>query len=249
MPTRLLRVIFSLIAGTALAAGQYDHGCETDFGLAYISLRPLSHPEIPFYAAPVQGDSAAAVLHTRIREVGKNSFSVGFELTVLSTNSVVEMSERLIEVYRVDEYGLPVLAFSADSDWAEVSLDCKQLQDPPTAWVKVGGPIRVKFWSDFFGPDWALVFNCDTVRAFYSRPDEGYRILPKLAGDPDNPDYCLRVLKVFGEWMEVYLESPSTFMEDLQTRQARYKSAKPPPKLWIKYLDETGRPRVWYLWE
>jgi len=249
MPRRLSLVLMSSIFGLTVGVSQYDHGCETDFGVAYVSLRPTAHPVIPLYAAPVEGDSPAAVLRSRAKEVGKNSFGVDFELTVFSTNSVVAMSDRLIEVFRVDEYGLPVRAFTPDSEWAEVSLDCKQLEDPPTAWVRIGGPVRVKFWSEFFGEDWALVFDCDTVKAFYSRPDDGYRIQPKLAGDSDNPDYCMRVVRTFGDWMEVYLETPSTFMEDSKTRQSRYKSANPPTKVWIKYLDDNGRPRIWYLWE
>ncbi len=244
----LLSVMFK-----TFALSQYHRGCATDFGLGYVSLIPSGDNSIPLFPSQSKENTPFATLRFGIDQVGKGSFVTSLKLTILSTNSVEGMHERLIEVYRVDEYGLPILDFSSDSEWVRVSLDCRKITNPPSAWLRTVDSnkvtIPIKSWAHFFEVDWPVVFHCDSLMAFYSDSNETARIFPKLRGHPGEPDYCMRVLSTSGKWMHVYLESPSTFMTDHEARHARYETTDSPPKVWIRYLDDHGRPRIWYLWD
>ncbi len=255
MAKHLLGILLALLVVNDPAASQYNDGCDVDFGFAYVSLTPWKGTSILLFPSPEKTKQPLASLKYGFVEY-KGTNVTNFRLTFGGSDTSEDMYPRLLEIERVDEYGMPVLSFSPDSQWVEVSLDCRQLNNPPSAWLNIANAkrsnIQVKSWTTFFGYDWAIQFLCDSIMAFYSQPNDASRIFPRLtpqADDSTSVDYCMRVLKTAGPWMQVYLESPSTFEGDEDARHARYKSANPPPKVWIRYLDGRGRPRVWYLWD
>ncbi len=218
-------------------SGPFDRGR----GYVAVNFGPLilyEHPEKSSIAF-------ARTYHRAIDRVGYDS------LIFLKDSLSVSLAGRKIAVAYNELYGLPILAFSPDSSWVQISLDCRQLEDPPSAWLNVSDArqegVQMQLWSTFFSPDEAVYF-LDSI-LFYTEPNESARASPVLIAGENGPDYCMRVLTTSGDWMHVYLETPSTFMTDEEVRHARYNTPKAPPKFWIKYLNRTGRPLIWYMWD
>jgi hypothetical protein len=81
--------------------------------------------------------------------------------------------------------------------------------------------------------------------AFYSKPSLDERVYPKIIKDESGfYDYSMQRIKAAGTWMQIYLFTPSSFGESLESINAEIKSSKPPAKVWIRYLDDYGRPTV-----
>jgi len=234
------------------AVAQNDVYKNLDFGRFYLSLPP-GNVSLKFYSTPSKDKSPAWELDFGSFATWYNSAVVKGWLTKLKDRTSQDASTRMIEVERVDEYALAILSFTPDSLWAQVSLDCRILQNPPVAWLylydanAVGA--KVKSWTNFFLVDQAVVFTSESGRAFYADATARNPVFPTLAGDSSNPDYSMRVIRTSGPWMEVYLYSPSDFPSMDDPKEVRAKSKNPPPRFWIRYLDERGRPRIWYLWD
>ena len=225
--------------------GESQYTGAIDFGRGYIATKFRS---FLLYEKPDRSSRRIARIDPHTIE-GVQSDSLVF----LPSQASVPLSNRTIDVVYNEVYGLPILTFSPDSSWAQISLDCREMHNPPSAWVNANDArnkgVDLQLWSSFFNLDQAVIFHGSSAIEFYNQPNESSRAFPDLAGDPKEPDYCMRVIRTIGPWMQVYLESPSTFMKDSGDRQTRYKSSSAPPKFWIKYLDEEGRPRIWYLWD
>lgn len=252
--TRRIQILCLLLFCLApyFAVAQNDGSKNLDFGRFYLSL-PSANVSLKFYSTPSKDQPPAWELDFGAFAYWYNSSVVKGWLTNLKDRTSQNASTRLIEVERVSEYALAILSFTPDSLWVQVSLDCRILQNPPTAWLYVYDAnavgAKVKSWTRFFLADQAVVFTSDSARAFYADTTARNRVFPTLAGDSASPDYSMRVIKVSGPWMQVYLYTPSDFPSSVDPKEARAKSNNPPPRFWIRYLDERGRPRIWYLWE
>lgn len=152
---------------------------------------------------------------------------------------------RTLVISHNDEFGLPILEFSPDSLWVKVSLDCRKKENPSTGWISINSRLHLKLWPDFFSEEGvAIYFMKDEWIQFYSVADSTKSISYKLVYDRKSPDYSMRVRKVLGRWMEVDLETPSTFMIPPEEQKDIQKI-----RVWIQFLDENDRPKVWYYWD
>jgi hypothetical protein len=233
-------VVISHFLFVDLALTQYSGPNHIDFGIGYFEIFAPTSDSLMFYSTPESHANPIALLK-------------GTQLTFLRSHIADDITNRLIEIVYNDDYGLPILEISADSNWARVALNPKNKVDTQAAWVSlervrndVGG---WQLWGQFFTPDEPVTFLSDSMMGFYSALDDTMKVFPKLLRSDGEMDYCMRVIQTKGLWMEVYLETPSTFMTDPVRRHARYESKNPPPRLWIKFLDQRGRPRIWFLWD
>jgi hypothetical protein len=235
-----------------VAIAQNDCNMNIDFGHDYLSL-PSATISLKFYSTMHKEHAPAWELDFGHFLYQRDSYVVRAWLTNLTDRSCQNASTHLIDVEGVDEQALPILSISSDSLWIQVSLDCRVRRNPPTAWLyyydglAIGA--KIKSWTNFFVVDEAVVFICDSMRAFYTEPNSDKRLFPKLAGDSVHADYSMRVIRTSAPWMEVYLYTPSDFPSFVEPREARSQSKNPPPRYWIRYLDDQGRPRIWYLSE
>jgi hypothetical protein len=73
--------------------------------------------------------------------------------------------------------------------------------------------------------------------AFFATPDSGMSVDRPRGGDDE---YAMHPEEVRGSWMRVRLVVPSDNCVDPDSvpRQTR--------RAWIRYLDDRGRPNVWY---
>ena len=107
---------------------------------------------------------------------------------------------------------------------------------PLRAWAPLDArPLELVFWDRHL-PDQSPFFRTGVPAEFYDAPAGG-RVAFPLAGE--GRDYTLYPLGVDGSWMRVRVVTPA---DACGREPASPRSAE----LWIRYLDETGRPRLWY---
>jgi roadblock/LC7 domain-containing protein len=248
MAKQLFFCLFLLLCYPALAICQIYNLKIKDFGCSY-ALLPSKNISLDLYSTPAKSNQPFARLDAGDFENKSRTHIPRSSITYLNTNSMENMSERIVEIF-VCVYGLAVLSFSPDSEWVNVSLDCNKEVNPPSAWFNVFDAsllnVQIKSWTNFFEKNWTLHFLNNSDIMFYSKYADTTQIFPKLSMDKTRPDYCMRVIKTSGHWMLVYLDSPCNIPVQMDSL---YQSKNQSPKVWIRHIDDRGRPRVWYLSE
>ena len=140
----------------------------------------------------------------------------------------------LIE-FDYESAGLPVDSITPDGRRARVIPGFDAGGRSVRAWVAVRGPgVEILTWRKRL-TERDLFFRPGTTPAFFESPEGRPMDFP--LGEVGN-DYILHPLEVRGPWMRVRAVVASDMCEE-----------PPSPKvsvLWIRYLDESGRPLVWY---
>ena len=185
---------------------------------------------IPVHAEP-RGDSAVIarfILRT-------DSMTWGFDL-----ESAPPVESNLLE-YGYEELGLPADSAPRADGWVRVVHGFGADSTPRTGWVRlVADDVAYQAWSDIL-PENVLFFLSDADIRFRDAPDGRTVALPLHAegsGADRRLDYILHPLEARGDWLRVRAVTPSDYCFD-----------PPSPRdttVWIRYLDERGRPRVWY---
>ncbi len=228
--------IIALLLGLLTARGvmaQYDPG-DIEYGVGYVSAQiPFPDSMIVYSEASFGSTQIAVVQSCTIR--------------VLSPRKTFDCSETTIPVVYNDEYGFPIIGFSPDSSWIKISLDCRNRISPVTGWVSRRTRwLELALWGDWFRKGMPVYFRQPQWNAFYSQPDTALEVKPVLVVRDSMPDYCMRVVKTVGDWMEVDLQTPSTF--ELSPEEiARQNTAT--YRVWIRYFGRESGLRIWYFWD
>lgn len=141
------------------------------------------------------------------------------------------LATNLLE-FGYEEVGLPMDSLSTDGGWARVVPGFRMDGTPVHAWAVVGGRVQVVRWPERLA-ERGLFFRDGVAPAFFAAPDGAPAAFP-LASD----DYILHPLEVRGPWMRVRAVTPADMCADPESPRSA--------ELWIRYLDERGRPLVWY---
>jgi hypothetical protein len=134
-----------------------------------------------------------------------------------------------------EENGLPIDSIAGD--WLRVIYAMTDAGDPRIGWTQRRQDTGVRLWREFL-QDHNLFFLDDEKAAFHSSPG-GARVPLQLADGANGlPDYTMHPEEVAGPWMRVRLVTPSDFCSDpVQPKR---------DTVWIRFLDERGRPTVFY---
>lgn len=151
-----------------------------------------------------------------------------------------------------EEQALPVLRSAPDGCWLEVSFAFDGDGEPRTGWVDRDHPgLEYHSWDGWLREQGALFFADPDSITFFTAPDGDPRERPlePTAGSlgfdyamyPVSPDAGSR--SAGGErWMEVRVVSPSDHCSDPDSAP----ESSLEERVWIRYLTDAGRPRVWY---
>jgi len=160
---------------------------------------------------------------------------------------VVEADEADIESRALEfDYeilGLPVDSIEPEGAWVRVLYGRGPDGAPRHGWVRTqDGGGRVQLWEEIL-PERPLFFlgPADRIR-FHDRPGGDpveIDLAPGPVATPPTFDYRLEPLDVEGSWMKVRIVTPddACVTEPVVAREH---------EAWIRYLDDRGRPRVWY---
>jgi hypothetical protein len=216
-----------IIAGSLLMMA-YAPAPERDYGLGVVRYEgDLSTVTDVIRAAPTATADTVAVL-------ARDS------ICFAKPRACVAASERMVE-YEYEELGWAILAFSADSSWAKVSVTALGTAEP-AAWVHSrAGVSATQLWRTVL-PQKPLFFIKQSDIAFFRAPDGVTRVnraLTKSRNDTTRFDYIMNPIETRGPWMRVEVASPSTMCEP-PAPGARTDT------LWIRYLNAEQRPAVFY---
>lgn len=151
-----------------------------------------------------------------------------------------------------EELGVPVDSLAPGGEWVRVIYGFAAAE-PRYGWVRreegrEERRTRVILWErELLDGGRSLFFSRPAGGlAFYDGP-RGERVRLDLVATEDPPgdpltadfDYRLEPLEIVGRWMKVRVVTPdySCQFDEGPTREE---------VVWIEYLDESGRPRVWY---
>lgn len=155
------------------------------------------------------------------------------------TNYKVQVKElqtdNLIE-FEYERLGLPIS--EVGKGWLKVIYGYNKLGKELTGWIEhKEGTTRYYLWKDYL-KEAMLYFESPDSISFFNEPN-GTRIEFKLQPSTHlKYDYIMKSVAVDGIWMKVEVTTPSDYCQTPETKQTKL--------FWIKYLDQRGRPLVWY---
>lgn len=212
-----------------------------DVGIGFVRIPP--DPEGPPGAAPPDSIWILAEPRPDAEPVGRVHHQ-DFRLEVQGARA--GLIDGALEV-AYEERALPVLSMDADGRWLEVAFALDSTGVPVNGWVAASEPrVEVVTWDDWLadGSSRGALFvrrasGGEEPPAFFAGPEEARIDIP-LARDSVSGrlDYALLPLRTRDGWMQVEVATPSDACAPHVI--ARRDTA------WIRYLDDAGRPRVWY---
>jgi len=145
------------------------------------------------------------------------------------------LTTNLLE-YGYEEAGLPVDSLSDDGAWARVIPGFATDGGAVRAWAPIRpGLTELVRWRERLA-EHDLFFRAGVTPAFFDAPGGAPVPFPLRAAD--DGDYILHPLEIRGSWMRVRAVTPSDMCDNPAAPQVA--------ELWIRFLDPSGRPAVWY---
>ena len=176
-------------------------------------------------AAP---DSAAVPIGVMLFTVS----SVG--VTTYAIAAPDSLRPNLVE-YGYEESGVPFDSADATGRWLRGILGFTADSIARVGWIDATRPgVGVVRWAAQLA-DRPIYFPRPERAAFFASPDSS-KPLPVPAG---SDAYAIHPISARGPWLEARVVEPSDNCEP-DAKPARMRT------VWIRYLDERGRPNVWY---
>ena len=205
----------------------------TDLGLGVVFLRraedksgTIGTDTLIVHSAPNEASSPLGALLFVVSANGVTSYQVA---------APDSLTPNLVE-YGYEESGIPFDSIDATGHWLRTLLGSTADGAMRAGWVDTAhagvGTVR---WTDQLR-DRPIFFPKPDRAAFFATPDS---TTPVAAPRGDDDAYAMHPVEVRGPWMRVRVVTPSDNCEpDPAARRTR--------ELWIRYLDDRGRPNVWY---
>lgn len=136
-----------------------------------------------------------------------------------------------------EENGLPIDSLAGG--WVRVLYGTTEAGDSRKGWARLRTNVEAVHWPELFA-ERNLFFLDDVTPEFYAAPD-GPPVTITLAREPDPPhrlDYTMQPDSLAGSWMRVRLFTPSNYCFDPLDPAEHV--------VWIRFLDDRSRPRVFY---
>lgn len=135
-----------------------------------------------------------------------------------------------------EESGVPFDSTDASGQWVRGILGFRADGSALTGWINLETQgVGTTHWAAALA-NRPIFFPKPELAAFFSGPDSA-RPAPS---PPREPDYAVYPEEARGPWLRVRLVQPSDLCTppDSVRRETR--------TLWVRYLDDRGRPTVWY---
>jgi len=136
--------------------------------------------------------------------------------------------------FSYEESGLPVDSIAADR--VRVLLGWDGEGRMRRAWVRLDSNVVLRRWARVLSES-PLFFRPGVRPQFFAAPHGA--AYPVVLPGGDDSDYILHPKQVRGAWLQVEVVTPADYCTDDNARRRR-------ETVWIRYLDQIGRPTVWY---
>jgi hypothetical protein len=209
-----------------------------DYGIGIVCLAEhgpnsghLQTDSIPIFKQPIATSNTLATFLQIVTDLRGS-----YKYFMSSSNTTDDGN--LVE-FDYEEEGIPFDSVNSTQTWARVIYS--DVTTRVKGWVQVQAPhTKAFFWRDRLTHASLYFLPSAFPPAFYDKPGGSELVfdIARSSGTAPGDDYIMHAVQADGQWLQVLIVSPS----DLCSRPE-----KPRKKLvWIKYLDETGRPLVFY---
>lgn len=225
-----------------------------DVGTGFLRIRPS--PDGPPGTAPADTFRILSAPRSGAPAVGR-VFHRGFRLIVEAREE--ELVDAALEV-GYEERALPVFRSGPEGRWLEVSYAFDGDGEPRTGWVDRNHPVlEHRSWDGWLRETGVLFFLDTDSIAFFAAREGNLRdlTLEPMVGSR-RYDYAMHPVVREGAsegadgnpWMEVRVVSPSNGCAgpdpEVDADRDSVSGSSLRERVWIRYLTEDGRPRVWY---
>lgn len=164
-----------------------------------------------------------------------NSQHSGNGQTTYSVQAENVKTDNLIE-FEYEKLGLPLRGIS--DNWLNVIYGYDKSGKALTGWIEQkGGTTDYFLWKDYLKSAMLFFESTDRIE-FFDKP-EGMKAEFKLQPSQNlKYDYIMKPVELNGNWMKVEVTTPSNYCNTPEVKETKV--------FWIKYLDQNGRPLVWY---
>jgi hypothetical protein len=133
-----------------------------------------------------------------------------------------------------ETFGLPVVQAMTSKGWYKVIYD----KNKPPGFVKqCKSKLKFVTWKELL-PQKFLFFESDDNIQFFDKPNGTIQKFELARAEHRKYDYTMKPLRVEGNWMQIEIVTPS---DNCSVPEIMIKGI-----FWVRYLDEHGRPLVWY---
>jgi hypothetical protein len=169
--------------------------------------------------------------------IGAMLFTVGANgITQYAVAAADSLRPNLVE-HGYEESGVPFDSSDASGRWLRGILGFTADSVARVGWIDTGrGGIGVIRWAQQLA-DRPIFFPRPEAAAFFQGPDSSARVATPRGGDGA---YAIHPVEARGPWLRVNVVTPSDNCGESDSVPHRTRT------LWIRYLDDRGRPNVWY---
>jgi hypothetical protein len=169
--------------------------------------------------------------------IGAMVFSVGASgITRYAIATTDSLRPNLVE-HGYEESGVPFDSSDASGRWLRGTLGFAADGSPRTGWIDSSQPgVGVIRWAQHLA-DRPIFFPRPDGAAFFATADSATPVRAPRGGEDS---YAIHPVETRGPWMRVRLVTPSDNCAESESAQHRTRT------VWIRYLDDRGRPNVWY---
>lgn len=166
-------------------------------------------------------------------------------------NSIFQIkSKHIVEnclfEFEYETKGLPIQELEKNS--FKIIIGTDSLNNPVMGWVKYNSKsLGYYLWEDYLLKKELYFSDSPSMYQFYKTPHGEKKIIDLIKDDSEYSqylekefifNYIMHPIKKEGKWLKVEVVTPSDYCDEV---------LKPKKEvLWIRYLDDKGRPLVWY---
>lgn len=195
-------------------------------GILFFSSEPAGKTQVNIYE---KNSAGSTVLGAFIREyMGNGQTTYTVQVNNLKEDNLTE--------YKYETLGLPFC--ETRGNWVNVIYGYDVSGKVLTGWIEQkNGVTDHLIWREYLKSAMLFFEQTDKI-SFFDSPN-GVNIDFKLQPSPYLVfDYIMKPMDTSGNWMKVEVTTPSDYCNMPKDKVTRV--------FWIKYLDQNGRPLVWY---
>jgi hypothetical protein len=195
-------------------------------GLLYVSSDLKGKVQINIYEKNNVESRLLGLFISQQLEEGQTTYSI--QERNIKTDNLIE--------FEYEKQGLPLCGIR--DNWVNVIYGYDKSGKALTGWIEQkSGTTDYFIWKDYLKSVMLFFESADQIK-FFDKPD-GARVEFKLQPSQNlKYDYIMKPVELNGSWMKVEVTTPSNYCDTPETKETRV--------FWIKYLDQNGRPLVWY---
>ncbi|MBS1556569.1 MAG: hypothetical protein JSU09_16735 [Bacteroidetes bacterium] len=151
-----------------------------------------------------------------------------FQFKQINTDNLLE--------FEYEKKGMPIMEVAGK--WMKVIYGFDKLGEPFIGWIECKkGFVAFVFWREYLKERNLFFESPDSIK-FFESPAKNELKFELQTSSQFKYDYTMKPVAVKGNWMKVEVTTPSD--------QCNMPKSKKTKIFWIKYLNENGRPLVWY---